>query len=182
MRFDMICEANDIEHRLTKPNHPWTKGQVEWMDRTIKEATVQRFLYESHDQLRTHLADFMPACNSARRLKTLSGLTPYEYIARIWTPELNRLIVDPIRQMPKPNTWVLAVVAPLPTVAHPAVPVLPFVPSEDGGVGAPAVTPPATSASSYRWPCFRTTMSGCRLSTRANIEDGAFVVEVTRMS
>ncbi len=22
MRFDMICEANDIEHRLTKPNHP----------------------------------------------------------------------------------------------------------------------------------------------------------------
>jgi len=22
MRFEMICEANDIEHRLTKPNHP----------------------------------------------------------------------------------------------------------------------------------------------------------------
>ena len=29
MRFDMICEANDIEHRLTKPNHPWTNGQAE---------------------------------------------------------------------------------------------------------------------------------------------------------
>ncbi len=28
MRFDMICEANGIEHRLTKPNHPWTNGQV----------------------------------------------------------------------------------------------------------------------------------------------------------
>jgi hypothetical protein len=27
-RFDMICEANVIEHRLTKPNHPWTNGQV----------------------------------------------------------------------------------------------------------------------------------------------------------
>jgi hypothetical protein len=27
MRFDMICEANDIEHRLTKPNHPRTNGQ-----------------------------------------------------------------------------------------------------------------------------------------------------------
>ncbi len=26
MRFDMICEANGIEHRLTKPNHPWTNG------------------------------------------------------------------------------------------------------------------------------------------------------------
>jgi hypothetical protein len=22
VRFDMICEANGIEHRLTKPNHP----------------------------------------------------------------------------------------------------------------------------------------------------------------
>lgn len=26
MRFDMICEANEIEHRLTKPNYPWTNG------------------------------------------------------------------------------------------------------------------------------------------------------------
>ncbi|BCA63480.1 hypothetical protein HMP09_2714 [Sphingomonas sp. HMP9] len=57
MRFDMICEANDIEHRLTKPNHPWTNGHVERMNRTIKEATVKRFHYENHEQLRVHLAD-----------------------------------------------------------------------------------------------------------------------------
>lgn len=56
MRFDMICEANGIEHRLTKPNHPWTNGQVERMNHAIKEATVKRFHYDSHDQLRTHLA------------------------------------------------------------------------------------------------------------------------------
>src|SRR5215210_6899188 len=31
--------------------------QVERMNRTIKEATVQRFYYATHDQLRTHLAD-----------------------------------------------------------------------------------------------------------------------------
>ena len=24
-RFDMICTANEIEHRLTKPNHPWSQ-------------------------------------------------------------------------------------------------------------------------------------------------------------
>lgn len=42
MRFDMICEANGIEHRLTKPNHPWTNGRVARMNRTIKEATVKR--------------------------------------------------------------------------------------------------------------------------------------------
>ncbi len=68
LRFDMICEANGIEHRLTKPNHPWTNGQVERMKRTIKGATVKRFHYESHDQLRTHLTDLMAVYNFPRRL------------------------------------------------------------------------------------------------------------------
>ena len=104
MRFDMICEANGIEHRLTKPNHPWTNGQVERMNRTIKEATVKRFHYDSHDQLRTHLADFMAAYNFARRLKTLNGLTPYEYICKIWTSEPDRFIPNPLHQMPGLNT------------------------------------------------------------------------------
>lgn len=75
IRVDIICEANDIERRLTKPNHPWTNGQVERMNRTIKKATVKRFHYESHDQLRTHLDDFIAAYNFTRRRKTLSGLT-----------------------------------------------------------------------------------------------------------
>uniref|UniRef100_A4WY84 Integrase catalytic domain-containing protein n=1 Tax=Cereibacter sphaeroides (strain ATCC 17025 / ATH 2.4.3) TaxID=349102 RepID=A4WY84_CERS5 len=104
MRFDMICEANGIEHRLTKPNHPWTNGQVERMNRTIKDATVKRFHYGSHHQLRTHLADFMAAYNFARRLKTLNGLTPYEYICKVWTSEPDRFILDPIHQMPGLNT------------------------------------------------------------------------------
>lgn len=104
MRFDMICEANGIEHRLTKPNHPWTNGQVERMNRTLKNATVKRYHYDSHDQLRSHLADFLDAYNFARRLKTLSGLTPYEYICKIWTSEPDRFILDPIHQMPGLNT------------------------------------------------------------------------------
>ncbi|MFA7588365.1 MAG: hypothetical protein WCY11_19630, partial [Novosphingobium sp.] len=40
----------------------------------------------------------------ARRLKTLNGLTPYEYIAKIWTSEPDRFIVNPIHQMPGLNT------------------------------------------------------------------------------
>jgi hypothetical protein len=30
--FDMLRDATSIEHRLTKPNHPWTNGQVERMN------------------------------------------------------------------------------------------------------------------------------------------------------
>ncbi|UWQ74045.1 IS481 family transposase [Leisingera sp. M658] len=104
MRFDMICEANGIKHRLTKPNHLRTNGQVERMNRTINDATVKRYHYGSHDQLRAHLADFLDAYNYARRLKTLSGLTPYEYICKIWTSEPDRFMVDPIHQMPGLNT------------------------------------------------------------------------------
>ena len=104
MRFDMICEANGIEHRLTKPNHPWTNGQVERMNRTIKDATVKRYHYDNHIQLRSHLSDFLNAYNYARRLKTLSGLTPYEYICKIWTSEPDRFILNPIHQMPGLNT------------------------------------------------------------------------------
>ena len=104
MRFDMICATNRIEHRLTKPNHPWTNGQVERMNRTIKEATVKRYHYDSHNQLRTHLADFLAAYNFARRLKTLNGLTPYEYIYKIWISEPERFIIDPIHQMSGLNT------------------------------------------------------------------------------
>lgn len=39
--FERVC-AEYIEHRLTKPARPWTNGQVERMNRTLKEATVQR--------------------------------------------------------------------------------------------------------------------------------------------
>jgi transposase InsO family protein len=102
--FDRCCQRLDIEHRLTKPNHPWTNGQVERMNRTLKEATVKRYYYETHDQLRRHLADFVTAYNFARRLKTLRGLTPYEYICKVWTKEPNRFTLDPTHQMPGPNT------------------------------------------------------------------------------
>ncbi len=69
-RFDQICRANGIEHRLTKPNHPWTNGQVERMNRILNGATVNRYHYATHDRLRTHLADFVAAYNFAKRLKT----------------------------------------------------------------------------------------------------------------
>jgi transposase InsO family protein len=101
--FDRTCLRHDIEHRLTKPNHPWTNGQVERMNRTIKDATVKRYHYDSHDQLRRHLGDFISAYNFARRLKTLSGLTPYEYICKIWTNAPQRFTVNPLHQMPGLN-------------------------------------------------------------------------------
>lgn len=101
--FEYACATLGIEHRTTKPKHPWTNGQVERMNRTIKDATVKRFHYDDHDQLKRHLADFISAYNFGRRLKTLKGLTPYEFICKCWTSEPERFILDPLHQMPGLN-------------------------------------------------------------------------------
>jgi transposase-like protein len=50
--FDRVCSENGIEHRLIKVRHPWTNGQVERMNRAIKEATVKRFHDDDHGQHR----------------------------------------------------------------------------------------------------------------------------------
>src|SRR3954454_17414980 len=101
--FELACADLDVEHRLTKPQHHWTNGQVERMNRTLKEATVKRFHYSSHEQLRQHLADFVSAYNFARRLKTLKGLTPYEFICKSWTAQPERFNLNPLHQMPGLN-------------------------------------------------------------------------------
>lgn len=93
--FDRICAKHGIEHRLTKPNHPWTNGQVERMNRTLKEATVYRYFYDTHQQLRDHLATFLLAYTFAKRLKTLKGLTPYEYICQQWQQHPERFLFEP---------------------------------------------------------------------------------------
>jgi hypothetical protein len=55
-------------------------------------------------QLSRHLADFVSAYNFGRRLKTLKGLTPYEFVCKRWTIEPQRFKLDPIHQFPGLNT------------------------------------------------------------------------------
>ena len=45
---DDACEPKGLDHRLTKPGHPWTNGPVERMTRTLQEATVTRDSDEHH--------------------------------------------------------------------------------------------------------------------------------------
>jgi len=102
--FDMLCNTNGIDHRLTKPNHPWTNGQVERMNRTLKEATVKRYHYGTHAQLKEHLHAFLMAYNFAKRLKTLRGLTPYERICKVWTTKPNQFSLNPLHHSLGLNT------------------------------------------------------------------------------
>lgn len=74
------------------------------MHRAIKDATVRRFHYDSHDQLHVHLADFMLVYNFVHRLKTLSGLIPSQHICKIWKFVPDRHVTNPIHQVLGPNS------------------------------------------------------------------------------
>jgi len=69
-----------------------------------QEAIIVSFRKHTHDQLKAHLTDFLRAYNFARRLKTLKGLTPYEYLCKLWTQTPDRFTLNPIHQMPGLNT------------------------------------------------------------------------------
>lgn len=76
---------------------------MQQINRTIKDATVKRFYDQDHDQLRRHLDDFVSAYNFARRLKTLRGLTSYEFICKSWTTKPESVTLNPLQQMPGLN-------------------------------------------------------------------------------
>ena len=61
-------------------------GQVERMNRTLKEATVRRYHYATDQQLQEHLAAFLDAYNFAKRLKSLNGLTLTKPSPRLGPP------------------------------------------------------------------------------------------------
>jgi transposase-like protein len=97
-----LCDEWGIEQRFTKPAHPWTNGQVERMNRTLKEATIRRFHYETTNQLNTHLQSFLLAYNFAKRLKRLKGLTPYEFVCAEWRKNPSIFHRDPSDLTPGP--------------------------------------------------------------------------------
>ena len=75
---------------FTNLSIPGPTGQGERICRTTKEATVKHYYYNSHDQLKVYMHSFLMTYNFVKRLKTLKGLTPYEYICKIWTREPER--------------------------------------------------------------------------------------------
>jgi len=102
--FERVCLENGIEHRLTKPYHPWTNRQAERMVRTIKEATVKSFHYSSIQELRRHVSDRPIAYNFAKQLKALKFRTPCEAIEELWKSKPGTFIVKPSHHMAGPNS------------------------------------------------------------------------------
>lgn len=61
--FGRVCNESGIRHKLTKPYHPWTNGQAERMNRTIKA-----FHYPDLNSLKAHVLAF--ACVLVKFFRT----------------------------------------------------------------------------------------------------------------
>jgi transposase-like protein len=102
--FDAICEQNNIEHRLTKFKHPWTNGQVERFNRTLKEATTNKYHYDTVEQLKKHIEDYLLAYNYAKKLRSLKYMTPYEKICSEYKINPDLFINNPYLDLKELNT------------------------------------------------------------------------------
>ena len=99
-----MCDEHGIKHRLTKPYHPWTNGQAERMNRTVKEATIKAFHYPSLDALKAHVLTFITAYNFAKHLKALHWRTPFQAICDAWTKDPAPFRINPHHLIPGPYT------------------------------------------------------------------------------
>jgi hypothetical protein len=74
------------------------------MVRTLKEATVRAFHYESIRELRRHVADYLTAYNYAKHLKALRWRTPVETLESLWATHAELFRRSPDHLTLGPNT------------------------------------------------------------------------------
>src|SRR4051794_1745416 len=101
--FDRVCHEHGIKHRHTKPYHPWTNGQAERMNRTVKEATIKAFHYPDSEALQAHVLAFVTAYNFAKHLKALQWRTPFQAICEAWQADAATFKIDPHHLIPGPH-------------------------------------------------------------------------------
>ena len=74
------------------------------MNRTIKDATVKVFHYETLESLSAHVQAFVTAYNFAKHLKRLRWRTPFQAVCDAWTRDPAPFKMNPHHLIPGPHT------------------------------------------------------------------------------
>jgi hypothetical protein len=73
------------------------------MNRTIKDATIKAFHYDSLASLKAHVVAFVAAYNFAKHLKALRWRIPFEAVRDAWTKDPLPFNINPHHLIAGPN-------------------------------------------------------------------------------
>ena len=92
--FDRVCAGNGIEHKRGKPCHPWTNGQTERRERTVKDATFNTSPYRSLEGPKADVIASVSARDLAKHLEAPGWKTHFDAVchAGAVTPGIFQLI------------------------------------------------------------------------------------------
>ena len=83
--FAQKCLDNGIKHKLTNFFSPQTNGQVERMNKTLKYATIKMFQYDTIQQFKVNLHDFLNYYNCSKKLSALKRKSPFDFLKDKYT-------------------------------------------------------------------------------------------------
>ncbi len=99
--FDRLCQALDIEHRLTRPRRPQTNGMVERFNGRIADV-LRTHRFQSGEDLEATLLRYVWLYNHHVPQKAINHQTPVQALKQ-WQASHAELFVRPVRNHPGPN-------------------------------------------------------------------------------
>ena len=108
-KLDVICKAESIDHRRTKPFTPQTNGMVERVNGTIKSATILKEEYTNLQEMQDALSNFLWTYNLFRRhgslRKELNVKTPFEAVTKWYEIDPSLFKITPEELQEKINRF-----------------------------------------------------------------------------
>jgi hypothetical protein len=84
--FERLLIEMGVKHRYTKPYRPQTNGKIERFWRTIEEQFLEGTDFDSKEELKKELVQYLYYFNNLKPQKVLNGMKPMEMAAQSMTP------------------------------------------------------------------------------------------------
>lgn len=78
--FERMLEEMGVKHRYTRPYRPQTNGKVERFWRTLNDDLIEGTTFESEEEFKKELEQYIYYYNTLRPHQALGGKTPLEYL------------------------------------------------------------------------------------------------------
>jgi hypothetical protein len=101
--FGRTCHKRGITHDLFPSGNPGNIGKLSHPRPKTQITGDRQFHYEDHAHLWEHFLSFFDTYYFTRRLKTLQGLTPHEFVCLCWKTEPGLFWLNSINHTSKLN-------------------------------------------------------------------------------